>query len=56
MASVTLRRDDALDLLVAIEEAVHHLLRDQVYALVIALEDGAALLIDKLFPDLPSSN
>lgn len=54
MTGVTLLRNDALDLLVAIEEAVHHLLLERVYALAIALEDGATLLIDKLYPDLPA--
>lgn len=48
-----LPRGDALDLLITIEEAVHHLLATRVYALALALEDGLALLLDRLFPDMP---
>lgn len=53
--SIALRRDEALDLLALLEEAADFATGSRAYALVVRLQDGLALLIDKLFPDLPEA-
>ena len=55
MQTITLRRDEALDLAALLEEAADFATRSRAYALVMHLQEGLSLLLDKLFPDLPEA-
>lgn len=54
MNAVLLTHDEALDVLVALDEGADHALFTGALALLVLLQDAASILIDKLFPDLPA--
>lgn len=56
VATILLRRGEALDLLALLEEAADFASGTRAFALVMQLQDGIALLIDKLSPDLPEAD
>lgn len=56
VATILLRRSGALDLLALLEEAADFASGTRAFDLVMQLQDGIALLIDKLFPDLPEAD
>ena len=50
---IALTRDEAIQVLGTIEDAIDHLMPHRVFTLVVALDDAVRILIDRLFPDLP---
>jgi hypothetical protein len=55
MGPVTLNRDEALDVLTALDEGALHAVVTRVFALAVLLQDAIDILFDKLFPHLPEA-
>ncbi len=51
---VHLAHDEALDVLVVLDDGADHALVIGALALLVMLQDAASILLDKLFPDLPA--